>query len=250
MVMSYYKTGIKPWDDIAISGHILLRKGEKISKRTGGGSMRPEDEINKHSADAIRWAMCGSALGLDAYYDEKELQNGKRLVNKLWNASNFIEMVNKDFILDELEPEKLEKVDRWVVAEAAVAAKEAARYFEKYDYAHARERIEEFFWGVFCDVYLEMIKRRVYESDGGDQKKQSAQNTLWWVMLDVLKMFSPFVPHITEEIFQRMYSKEGRVKSIHLAVWPKREFDFDGKVMAEVIKIIELFRGEKSRQGV
>jgi len=89
-VLAHYKYNQPPWKDIAISGHILLRHGEKISKRTGGGTLRPEDQISLHSADAVRFAMCAAALGLDAYYDDQEIEMGKKISQQLYNAANFV----------------------------------------------------------------------------------------------------------------------------------------------------------------
>lgn len=250
MVMSWYKNKKQPWEDVAISGHILLKKGEKISKRTGGGSIRPEDEISKHSADAIRYAMCGASLGLDAYYDEQELQNGKRLVTKLWNAGNFVEMMTKDGRVTKMDFDQMEKTDQWLMAEMGKTAKMARKYFEKYDYAHAREEIERFFWGKFCDLYLEIIKKRVYELEDDNPKKQSAIFCLRGAMLAIIKMLAPFVPHICEEIYQMLYAGSEVEKSIHLTSWPEMGVDFEAKVFEEIIKIIEMVRSEKSRLGV
>ncbi|HCC32186.1 MAG TPA: valine--tRNA ligase [Marinilabiliales bacterium] len=256
MVLSYYKTNCIPWIDAAISGHILLRRGEKISKRTGGGDLRPEEEIAKHSADAIRFAMCGAALGQDAYYEENELENGKKLVNKLFNASNFCFMNLSGHRPKALNLNTLLPLDRWLLLKSYDVSIKMQNYFEIYDYAHARDLLTEFFWGVFCDYYLEIIKKRVYDLPDDNPDKISAQSTLFYGLNNILIMASPFIPHITEEIFQSFYPDKipDAPKSIHLSAWPKMDllgdFSFLDIQVKSVLEIISLFRIEKSKLGL
>ena len=256
MVLSYYKTNNIPWTDAAISGHILLRRGEKISKRTGGGDLRPEEEITRHSADAIRFAMCGAALGADAYYEENELENGKKLVNKLYNASNFCFINLGGHRPKALDLNTLLPLDCWLLVKSYDVSSKMQKYFESYDYAHARNLLTEFFWGVFCDYYLEIIKKRVYDLPVDNPDKISAQTALFYGLNNMLIMASPFIPHITEEIFQSFYPDKipNAPKSIHLSSWPKMDLPSDFSTLdiqvKSILEIVALLRAQKAKLGI
>ncbi len=259
IVLAYFKYQSIPWQDIAISGHILLRKGEKISKRTGGGQLRPEDQISLHSADAIRYAMCGASLGLDAYYDDNEIENGKKLINKLFNASNFCFMALQDYHNPSLKYEELLPIDSWLLAKSFDIANKMSTYLEKYDYSHSKAIFENFFWSIFCDNYLEIIKKRIYNLESNDPKKRSAQTALFYSLLNILKIASPFIPHITEDIYQSYYinTLPSAPLSIHLSSWPSEDsknitmsLEKTDSVVSEIINIINLVRTQKSHDGM
>lgn len=256
IVLAYYKNNINPWFDAAISGHILLRKGEKISKRNGGGDLRPEEQITLHSADAIRFAMCGAALGQDAYYDEKELENGKKLVNKLFNAANFCFMNLSDYQPIDLNIDSLTPIDKWLILKTKNTANTMSKYFDKYDYSHARDVFTTFFWGTFCDYYLEIVKKRIYELPSSDPTKISAQTTLFYALKDLLIMVAPFIPHITEEIYQSYYPDKlkNAPKSLHQSLWPKVEDRKDlekiDEIVTSIFEIIAQTRSLKTQNGL
>lgn len=238
ILMGLYRHGNIPWHELMISGHILLRKGEKISKKTGGGKLKPEDLIITYSADAIRYAMCGALLGRDAFYDELEVKKGKKLIIKLYNAGKLILSNLQDFATDSIKSEsELEAIDRWIIARSRVTAKEMAKEFEQYEYSRARQLFEEFFWKDLCDNYLEIIKGRLWSTEGSslNAKRASAQYALYHTYLNTLKMIYPLIPHITEEMYHTEFSSDGtiisrtdsgffatkeRQKSIHLTSWP------------------------------
>jgi valyl-tRNA synthetase len=240
LVMSYYKNKDIPWKNIAISGHILLRKGEKISKKTGGGNLRPEEQISLHSADAIRWAMTGNSLGADGYYEEKEIDMGKKIVNKLFNAGNFVCSALKD-----LEPSKIsDPLDIYMVQKSKYVAQKMSEYFKKFDYSHPRDLIQNFFWNDFCDYYLEIIKKQVYDNGSN---KQSVLNALNIILKNILIMFTPFIPHITENIYQSFYKNK---KSINLELWPELDSEFKNENLVDnLFNIISLVRGQKTKDG-
>jgi valyl-tRNA synthetase len=259
IVLAHYKYNAIPWTDIAISGHILLRKGEKISKRTGGGQLRPEEQISTHSADAIRFAMCGASLGVDAYYDDNEIENGKKLINKIYNASNFCIMALADYQHQSLDIDSLEPIDQWLLAQSFSVAKDMGKFLDKYDYSHSRDIFTTFFWSTFCDHYLEVIKKRIYDLTPDNASKRSAQTALFYGLLNILKMASPFVPHITEEIYQGYFKNilPSALPSIHINSWPvevdtkiKKIIDSHDKVVTEILNLISLVRGQKSHDGV
>ncbi len=241
LVMAYYKNQGIPWENAAISGHLLLRQGEKISKKTGGGSMRPEDQIALHSADAIRWSVSGASLGVDGYYEEKEIEMGKKIVNKLFNASNFVINAIKD-----LQPGEITSpLDIYMVEKSKTIADQMSKYFSQFDYSHSRDLIQNFFWNDFCDYYLEIIKKPIYEND---QRKQSVQNALKIILKNILIMFTPFIPHITESIYQSFFQDQ---KSINFESWPKKDSVLENEqTITQLFEIISLVRGKKTTSGI
>lgn len=237
ILMGLYRHGDVPWRELMISGHILLRKGEKISKKTGGGKLKPEDLIKTYSADTIRYTMCGALLGRDAFYDEQEMKKGKRLITKLYNAGKLIISNLQDFSSGNLKNKaELEIIDRWIIARSQATAKNMAREFERYEYSRARQLFEDFFWKDLCDNYLEIVKGRLRDVDVTlGVKRTSAQYALYHTYMNTLKMISPLLPHIAEEMYHAGLSQEGTIiskinagffatregqKSIHLTSWP------------------------------
>lgn len=238
ILMGLYRHQDIPWRELMISGHILLRKGEKISKKTGGGKLRPEELIHTNSADAIRYTMLGASLGRDAFYDEQEVKKGKKLIIKLYNAGKLILSNLQDFSKDSIKSEsELEAIDRWIITRSRITATEMTREFEQYEYSRARQIFEDFFWKDLCDNYLEIIKGRLWSTEGSSSnaKRASAQYALYHAYLNTLKMISPFLPHIAEEMYHAELKsdssnisrtdsgffamREGH-ESIHLTSWP------------------------------
>lgn len=237
MLMSHYRHNDVPWEKLMISGHILLRKGEKISKKTGGGKLKPEEMIAIYSADATRYAMCGASLGRDAYYDEGEVEKGRKLITKVYNAGKLV-IGNLESFKFDFDKKKLEPIDKWIILKSQIAASEMADAFNNYEFGKARQIFEDFFWREYCDNYLEIIKGRVRSTSTEDEtKRQSAQHALYQSFLNILKMSAPFVPHIAEEMYHGnfgegaekkfisdtsggIFSQHEGLKSVHLTEWP------------------------------
>ncbi len=237
MLMSHYRHNDVPWEELMISGHILLRKGEKISKKTGGGKLKPEEMIAIYSADATRYAMCGASLGRDAYYDEGEVEKGRKLITKVYNAGKLV-IGNLESFKFDFDKKKLEPIDKWIILKSQIAASEMADAFNNYEFGKARQIFEDFFWREYCDNYLEIIKGRVRSTSTEDEtKRQSAQHALYQSFLNILKMSAPFVPHIAEEMYHGnfgegaekkfisdtssgIFSQHEGLKSVHLTEWP------------------------------
>ena len=209
-----------PWKDIVVSGFVKL-SGKKMSKSKGTG-IDPQDAIEKYGADALRFWAAGSKLGNDLDYQEKDLVTGKKLITKLINASRFVFMNLKDF--DGKKPKKLEKLDEKFLIELDRVVSTTTHRFKKYNYSKAKFNTEEFFWKFFCDFYLEIVKKRVYQGKGN--KRKSAQYVLYQSLLTILKMLAPIMPFITEEIYQEHFKKFEKEKSIHLTEWPKYDKKF------------------------
>lgn len=210
ILMSIYNHDNIPWKDIMISGHVLVKKGEKISKKTGGGRYKPQELISQHSADAIRYAMCKAGLGKDSYYDDTQVRNGKKLVTKLYNSGRFAlaNLVDFDPRL-EIDQNQLVATDKWIIQRTNETLKAMRQELDRYEFAKALQEFEKFFWNNFTDNYLELVKGRLYLEDNYSTKRRSAQFALNYVYLKVLQMAAPFLPHIAEEMYHSNFVKTG-----------------------------------------
>lgn len=208
LVKCYLHTGKIPWKSVLISGHGLDSKGMPMHK-SAGNIIEPKVVIEKYGADSLRhWASL-SKLGDDASFQEKDVTSGARLVNKLWNTARFISM-------NDGKPEvKTRIIDRWIASRATAVMEKVTEMMEEYNYSGAKREADAFFW-FFCDNYVEFIKYRLY---GGDR---SPIKTLREVFLIIIKMQAPFMPYITEEVYQELYMKQEGCKSIHISKWPGR----------------------------
>jgi valyl-tRNA synthetase len=243
VVKSQLHYGKNPWKDAILSGFVTL-KGEKMSK-SKGNIVRPQEIMEKYSSDAIRFWAASSKLGKDFDYQEKDVVTGQKFINKLMNATNFVFMNLEDY--DGKKPKNLEKVDELFLDLLQSVINYTTDSFEKYDYSLSKQLIEQFFWKDFCDNYLEIVKKRIYQ--GNSDEKKSAQYVLYKSLLNVLKMMAPFIPFITEEIYQNYFRKNEKEKSIHISAWPKaddKSFQKDISVWHLLVSIISKIRQEKS----
>ena len=233
-----------------ISGHGLDKAGKKISKRLGNYTP-PQKTVDLYGADAFRFWATGTTLGENIRFNEDEIKKGKKTVNKLFNASKFLEMHLGDF--DPKSKVSLENPDKWILDELNQTIKKATESFESYEYFRARSAVDTFFWSVFTDNYLEFIKYRLYGED--KDSKESALYTLYTVLLAIIKLYAPILPFITEEIYQGVFLKFENTKSIHLASWPLVEKDWDLSEekrleFEEVLKFVEKIRAFKSQNAI
>ncbi len=248
IVKGLYHHGEAPWKEIVISGHVLDPKGNKMSK-SKGNAIAPQDVIGKYGADALRFWAAGVKLGDDLPYMEKDIQTGQKTVTKLWNATKFCIMHLQDY--QEWEGE-LAPLDRWLLSKFSRVVQEATAHFEKNEYSKTKSEAERFFWQTFCDLYLELVKDRLYTPEKYGEGTLSAQHTLYSVSLGILKLFAPIMPHITEELYQLYYRKSDGATSIHVSAWPDaREDLIDEEAEAlgdEVARIVAAVRKHKSEK--
>ena len=235
-----------PWKDAMISGWALDPKGKKMSK-SKGNVVEPRGMIEKYSADALRFWAASTKLGEDNPFQEKELVSGSKFITKLWNASKFAFMHLEDY---KTKPKKLEAIDKWILAKLNLIIKESTQYFDNYEYAKTKASVENFFWNIFCDNYLEIVKDRLYNPDTrGKEARESAQYALYTVILDILKLIAPIMPHITEEIYSLFFKDKEKVQSIHITKWPKpikiTADEKAGDVMIEAISEVRKFKAQK-----
>jgi valyl-tRNA synthetase len=237
---SYMHENDIPWKDIIISGIVSLG-GEKMSK-SKGNVIDPKVVLQNYGADAVRFWAAGSKLGNDLDYQEKDLVAGTKMINKLINASKFVFMNLEDY--KGKKPKKLEKLDELFLNKLNLLVKDSTENFSNYEYSKVKQDVEHFFWSDFCDNYLEIVKKRVYQGKG--EAKVSAQYALYKSLLTMLKLIAPIMPFITEEIYQTYFKKNEKAKSIHISEWPEAEKVKDFATLDVFYNILSKVRQEKS----
>ncbi len=250
IVKSLYHTGEIPWKDIMICGFVLAKKGEKISKSKSNSELSPSALIENHSADVIRYWAANSRLGTDTFFSEEDLGIAKRFITKLWNASKFAisHLMDIDLGADiDLMP-----VDRWIIERCKQTTFEAARFLNQYEIGSARHEIDDFFWKDLCDYYLEIVKERLYQPEiHGYKERQSAQHALYYCMLNVLKLYAVYVPHITEYIYQEFFKRNEVCISVHKLNWESEtpidnEIIMFGESLKEIIAQTRKYKSENA----
>ncbi len=223
IVKAYLHEGEIPWKNIVLSGWILDPDRKKMSK-SKGNVVTPEPLVETHSADSLRYWAARARLGVDTAYDEQVFKVGKRLVTKLFNAGKFVIGRFSEIDAGMLTPDKIiHQTDRAVVAELRPLIARSTAALNDYDYAQALSLIEDFFWRVFCDNYLELAKPRTYD-ETLTPERLSACATLKLVHRALLRMFAPFVPYITEEVWSWTYASDDDMHlSVHRSPWPTIE---------------------------
>ena len=218
IVRSLYHTGSIPWKDLMICGFILAKKGEKVSKSKSNNELDPKYLIATHSADVLRYWTAGARLGTDTFFSSDELLIAKRFITKLWNASKFAISHMQDIDLNNL-PELL-PADKWMIERVNETVINTARLLNEYEIGSARHEIDNLFWKDFCDNYIELVKERLYEPDiHGIEERKSGQYALYYSLLNILKLYAIYVPHITEHIYQQFFRQHENEASIHLMLW-------------------------------
>jgi valyl-tRNA synthetase len=250
-----------PWKDILISGWGLAGKGMgKISKSRGGGPLPPLEMIERYSADAIRFWAASTNPGKDAVISEQKIKLGAKLINKLWNISRFCQQFLVDYH-PKYSPHLLTAADRWILSRCQWLIRQVTQLLEKYEYASAKSEIESFFWLDLADNYLEMSKQRLY--DKTQPTRDGARFTLYHVLLNLIKLFAPYIPHVTEEIYQKVFCPDIEIQdhstpipiqSIHILEWPTPQEYFEDKqsdiVGRQLVLIATAVRRYKSNHNL
>ena len=254
IIKSYYHHNQIPWNDIMISGHVLAGKGEKISKSKENEKMTPEGLLKEFPADVIRFWAASGKLGTDTAFSDNQLKIGQKLVTKLWNAFRFC----KDF-LAEYRPStnkpSLNELNEWLFDRLKKTTDQYKEAFEEYEYSQALDVVERFFWHDFCDNYLELIKDQLFNPTNYDQAIiQGTQHTLYEVGFGILQLYAPFVPHITESIYQLMFKEHESTISLHITKLDYQRFaqsyGSSAQIIEHVLAIVAHVRRLKSEQQV
>ena len=247
VMMSLYIKDEIPFNYVYLHGIIRDEKGRKMSKSLGN-SPDPLDLIAKYGADAIRFSfLYNTSQGQDIHFSEKLLEMGSAFANKVWNASRFVLSNLEDFdVSTTVDNSEFKLEDKWILSKLQTASKLINENMEKYELDATAKLAYEFFRGDFCDWYVEIAKTRVYGQEGSD--KVVAQWVLRHVLDKGLKMLHPFMPFITEEIWQKLQTGE---ETIMLSDFPEEEKEFinieaekEFDYLKEIISAIRNIRGE------
>ena len=235
-------TNERPFKDCLIHGLIRDKNGRKMSKSLGNG-VDPMDVISKYGADSLRFFLAtSSASGQDLRYDEEKVKSTWNFINKLWNASRFCLMNISS--LKEVNFDNLNMSDKWILTKYEKVVKDVRRYMDKYEFNNVGSIIYSFVWNDFCDNYIEMAK---FSSD-----TDATKSTLYYVLMGIIKMLHPFMPYVTEEIYQNLPFKDN--DSIMISIYPKYDlnlvFEQDAKVIDNLIEFVANFRNVKQENNI
>ncbi|MDD2239012.1 MAG: valine--tRNA ligase, partial [Bacilli bacterium] len=195
IVKSFYHFNQKPWENVMISGFVMAGKGEKISKSKSNSKNEPLQLIAEYSADVIRYWAASGRLGTDITFSEETLLRGKKLINKIFNASKLIEMHLEDY--EDRPFDNFEYFDKWILGRYQEMEKSFIKYLDEYEVGLALNTLEKFFWN-FCDNYLEIVKHRLYRPEEfGQIQRYSGQKTVYIILYKLLQKFSIYFPFVT-----------------------------------------------------
>lgn len=249
MVFSGYEhTGKSPFHTVLIHGLIRDSQGRKMSKSLGNG-IDPLDIIDQYGADALRLTLVtGNAPGNDMRFYNERVESSRNFANKVWNASRFILMNIEDEQLSQPETRELAETDKWILSRVNTLAKDVTENMDKFELGIAVQKVYDFIWDEFCDWYIEMAKFRIYHKEENPQAANCALWTLKTVLGQALKMLHPFMPFVTEEIYDALVPEE---ESLMISRWPvyREEWDFASSEnildhMKEIIRGVRNIRAE------
>ena len=235
-------TNSRPFKDCLIHGLIRDKEGRKMSKSLGNG-VDPMDVIDEYGADALRYFLSTStAQGQDLRYDEDKVKSTWNFINKLWNASRFCLMNIED--LKEYDFSSLDNKDKWILNKLNKVIDKVTKSMDKYEFNNVGSVLYSFIWDDFCDSYIEMCK---FSLD-----KVSTKSTLCYTISAILRMIHPFMPYVTDEIYNMLPIKDS--ESIVISSYPtvNKEFSFDNeeKEIEEIIGFIKAFRNIKQENNL
>lgn len=221
IVKAWYHSKKTPWKNIVISGHVLSSSAEKISKSRDNAPTDPVQLVATWSADAVRFWTASATLGTDTAFSESQLKIGQRTVTKLWNAFIFVEQhIQAAATID--KPQKLGAVNEWILHKAACAFNNYERELNNNEFSLALNHAETFFWQQFCDNYLELVKNQLFKPEQYDAQEVAATRwTLSHAGLRILQLYAPFMPFVTEQLYQTLYRTTVKIPSIHRTLFAK-----------------------------
>lgn len=236
--------GSAPFKTVFMHGIVRDENGIKMSKSLGNG-IDPLEVIDKYGADALRFFLAtGNTPGNDMRYSDKRVEACANFANKLWNASRYVHMNIDDHDVKNELPKTLTTEDKWIVSTLNTVAKEVNENLEKFELGIAVQKIYEFIWDCYCDWYIELVKTRL-SSDGEDA--QNARQVLLYVLDQILRLLHPFMPYITEEIWQTI-PHEG--ETVMLAKYPEYNAELDyPEASDEMKKIMDAIRAIRNRRA-
>lgn len=243
------QTGQVPFDTVFIHGLVRDAQGRKMSKSLGNG-IDPLEIISEYGADALRFTLAtGNSPGNDMRFSDDKVKASRNFANKLWNAARFVLMyLDDNFKYDGL-PKDLEIEDKWILSKVNTLAKEVTDNLDKFELGIAIQKLYDFIWDVFCDWYIEIAKIRLQGTD--ENAKDNAKSVLVYVLTDILKLLHPFMPFITEEIYQAIPHSD---ESIMVSKWVEYDdslsFSAEEAEMERIMKAIRAIRNRRSEMNI
>ena len=241
----------EPFKTVFIHGLVRDDKGRKMSKSLGNG-IDPLEMAEKYGADALRFNLItGNSPGNDARFCVEKCEAMRNFANKIWNASRFVMM---NLTIDRVElPEQLELEDKWVLSKLNTLVKEVTDNMDAFEIGVASAKVYDFIWDTYCDWFIELCKARLTGED--ERSKVNAQNVLCYVLIETLKLLHPFMPFITEEIYQALpHTAEDKGEFIMLQKWPEYRdelsFPQEEEAMGLIIDAITAIRARRNEMNV
>ena len=241
----------EPFKTVFIHGLVRDDKGRKMSKSLGNG-IDPLEMAEKYGADALRFNLItGNSPGNDTRFYVEKCEAMRNFANKIWNASRFVMM---NLTIDHVElPEQLELEDKWVLSKLNTLVKEVTDNMDAFEIGVASAKVYDFIWDTYCDWFIELCKARLTGDD--ECAKINAQNVLCYVLIETLKLLHPFMPFITEEIYQALpHTAEDKGEFIMLQKWPEYRdelsFPQEEEAMGLIIDAITAIRARRNEMNV
>lgn len=239
-----------PFTEVLIHGIVRDSEGRKMSKSLNNG-VDPLLIIDKYGADALRFSLAtGVAPGGDTRFIEEKVESARNFINKIWNASRFVLMNSEGKDFKKLEDIRLTYADKWILSRLNNVVKEVTINLNKYEIGLATGKLYDFVWSDFCDWYIEATKPMLYGDN--ERAKLNALTVLNFVLDEILKLMHPFIPFVTEEIYQ--YQQTGKRHALMMQEWPKynKKFNYykEAKAFEGVMDIIKAIRNVRNEMQV
>ena len=234
--------GVRPFEHCLIHGLIRDKQGRKFSKSLGNG-IDPFDMIKLYGADALRYYLITDvAAGTDMRFDEDKIKSIWNFINKVWNASRFVLTNIED--LKEIKLENLKNEDKWIITKFNSTLENIKKNMEKYAFNNAGALIYNFIWNYFCDYYIEIAKLTI--------KEETTKSVLCYILTNILKVLHPFMPYVTEEIYQMLPIKDA--ESIMISEYPKvskkNNYETETEIVDDQIEFVKNFRNIKAENNI
>jgi valyl-tRNA synthetase len=248
IVKAWMHLGTIPWKQIVISGHVLSDTKEKLSKSKDNARTSPQALIDTYSADVLRYWTATGTLGTDTAFSETQLKIGQRLITKLWNACRFIE---QQVTTPVTKPTHFDPLNSWLLTRLSATKQKYHAAFSTYDHSGALDAVERFLWHDFCDNYLELIKDQFFKPE---RYTQEIIDTTKWCLsyagFQMLQLFAPFIPFVTEKIYQELYKAQYNTPSLHATVFD--DFTYtntpDSELIAHILEVTAQIRMLKTQK--
>ena len=236
-------TGQVPFKDVLIHGMVRDSQGRKMSKSLGNG-VDPLEIIDEYGADALRMSLIvGSSPGNDMRFHIEKVEASRNFANKIWNATRFIMMNLENMGGKDLKARQMDLADRWIISRYNRLVGEVTENLDKYELGIAAQKVYDFIWNEYCDWYIELVKPRLYGTN--EEARSTALYTLVYVLSNTLKLLHPFMPFISEEIWQHLSASSE--DSIMVSSWPRlKDEELDDEAEARMDSIMDTIRAVRN----